>query len=78
MAGKIKTVKIYAHCRDCCNVELKDENGNELKEHQGYVPDWFPAGGGDDVRMEIDNETGKILNWESIKDEVLEDEEEEF
>lgn len=31
---------------------------------------------GDYIQFEIDNETGKILNWESIKDDVLENEDE--
>lgn len=76
--SKIKTVRIQAHCRDCFDASLKDENGNTLMEHQGYVAKWFPAGSGDDVRMEIDNETGRILNWVPIKDEVLEEDEDEF
>ena len=74
--SKIKTVRIQAHCSDCFDADLKDENGNVLFEYDGYVPGWFVArGSGDAVRMEIDNETGRILNWVPIGDEVLENEE---
>jgi len=73
--SKIKTIYISGKVADRCNAELYDENDNSLLEHQGYVPDFMPGGGGDYLQFEIDNETGKILNWESIKDDVLENEE---
>jgi hypothetical protein len=39
-------------------------------EHDGYVPD-IPAIGeyGDYIRLEIDNETGKIIGWEPLTTE---------
>ena len=74
MAGKIKTISIQGKVSDRCNAGLYDEDDNLLLEHDGYVPKWMPGGGGDYLSIEIDNETGKILNWESIKDDVLENE----
>jgi hypothetical protein len=39
----------------------------QVGEYDGYVPDWFPNSTvehfGDYVEMDIDVETGKILNW---------------
>jgi hypothetical protein len=74
--SKIKTITIQGKVSDCCNASLYDERDNELLEHEGCVPNWMPKGGGDYMSFEIDNETGKILNWESIKDDVLETEQE--
>lgn len=76
LAPKIKTIKMQAHTRDCFWVLLTDEEGDELLEESGYVPEWMPGGPGDDIVFEIDNATGRILNWVPIKDEVLEIDEE--
>ena len=76
--AKIKTVKFRGKVSDRFGIQLKDENGNELLEDSGYMPEWFSPKEYDDVKMEIDNETGKILNWEPIKDDVLEKDEDEF
>ena len=74
--SKIKTIYISGKCADRCDAELYDEEGKRVLEHQGYVPDFMPGGGGDYLQFEIDNETGKILNWEPIKEDVLEKENE--
>ena len=45
---------------------LTDDDGAS-KEYDGYVPNWFPSVGeehyGDYVSLEIDIETGQIINW---------------
>lgn len=76
LAYKIKTIKMQTHTRDCFHVVLKDAGEKQLLEESGYVPMWMPGGPGDDVVFEIDNATGRILNWVPIKDEVLETDEE--
>lgn len=73
--SKIKTISIMGKVSDKCFAQLFDKDDNQLLEHDGYVPDWMPGGGGDNIKLEIDNETGKILNWESVKDDVLEEDE---
>jgi hypothetical protein len=40
------------------------EDGEQVGEYHGYVPDFFPDDHyGDYVQLEIDIKTGKILNW---------------
>jgi hypothetical protein len=68
---EVKTVSINAKCSDLCFTELKDTAGNVLIEHTGYVPDFFPGKHyGDYVRLDIDVDTGKILNWKPTQKEV--------
>lgn len=57
---------IQAHCRDCCNIVLP--NGKQIL---GYVPD-LGFGCGDDIELEIDFNTGKVVGWERIKELVEE------
>ena len=58
------TLRICAKCSDLCTSELIDDNGVYLRDSDGYVPSLMPNGGGDYVDIEIDIETGKIMNWE--------------
>lgn len=59
-----KTISIYAKCSDCCSASLKDQDGNEIQDHDGYVPSFMPGEHfGDYLILEIDLDTGKILNW---------------
>ena len=66
-----RTIKINAKCSDLFSANLY-EDGNQVGElYDGYVPDWMPGEHyGDYVELEIDVETGKILNWErpALKD----------
>jgi hypothetical protein len=58
-----KTIHLNTKCSDQCDVTVLDTEGNPLKRHYGYVPHFFPKGGGDYLRLEIDATTGQILNW---------------
>lgn len=57
------TLQISGKVSDLCVTTLLDEKGEVLKEHDGYVPKFMPENGGDYIYLEIDIETGKILNW---------------
>jgi hypothetical protein len=58
------TIKINAKCSDCFCASLHEE-GKEVRHYDGYVPDFFPGQHyGDYIQLEIDANTGKILNWE--------------
>ena len=51
-------ININAKCSDLFSANC---NG---KHYSGYVPDWMPGQHyGDYVTLEIDTDTGKILNW---------------
>ena len=64
-AIKPKSVSINAKCSDLCFAQLIGTDGKIMgQEHDGYVPEWMPGEHfGDYVEIEIDLETGKILNW---------------
>lgn len=55
-------LKISAKCSDLCSAVLV-RDGKMLGESDGYVPSIMPNGGGDYVDLDIDIETGTILNW---------------
>jgi hypothetical protein len=60
----VKTISISAKCSDLCFVEAKDESGKVIAERNGYVPNFMPdEHWGDSVILDIDRETGQILNW---------------
>jgi len=59
-----KSVQVYAKVRDAGCYTIKDQHGAEIGMHDGYVPGWFPGEHyGDYLILEIDLETGQILNW---------------
>lgn len=64
VAVEAKTLNIHTKVSDrfCC--EIRDQDGNRLKDHEGYVPDFMPGQHyGDYVILDIDIDSGKILNW---------------
>ena len=66
-----KIISIYAKCSDLFNMSIVDtETGKTIvDDYDGYVPR-CAFGGGDDVQMDIDAETGRILNWKNpLEDE---------
>ncbi len=59
----MKTISICAKCSDLFTATLRD-NGKNVGEYNGYVPDFMPGENyGDYVLLDIDVNTGKILNW---------------
>ena len=59
-------MKLYlsAKCSDLCWLRIDNDDGEPLLEHDGYVPDFMPGQHwGDYIDLEIDVETGVILNW---------------
>ena len=69
-----KTIKLNAKCSDMCWYELEDADGNQLADHDGYVPSWMPGQHfGDYIELEIDRETGMIKNWKRPTDKALKD-----
>jgi hypothetical protein len=63
-----KTITISAKCSDLFSASLDDG-----RTYDGYVPNFFPGRHwGDYVNLEIDLETGKILNWKAPTQKDLE------
>lgn len=68
-----KTLQIHAKCSDCCCATLLDQDGEVLKDHDGYVPDFMPGDHyGDYIILDIDIDTGQILNWKSPSPQQIE------
>jgi hypothetical protein len=58
------TLSICGKTSDLCSATLTDADGKVLKEKDGYVPEMMPGEHyGDYIIIDIDIETGKILNW---------------
>lgn len=47
---------------DLCCTRLEID-GKDVKETDGYVPEIMPENGGDYIELEIDIDTGMLLNW---------------
>ena len=65
-----KFIRFHAKMRDEGTYILLDNEKEEIAEHEGYVPSFFPYGAdgkgshhGDYVDLWIDIETGTIVNW---------------
>lgn len=71
---KAKALKLNLCVRDSFCATLHAEDGSEICEQEDdYVPDFMPGEHyGDYVELEIDIETGQILNWDVDADLVAE------
>jgi hypothetical protein len=69
-----KTLKIYLKVCDQFSCGLYSESGKQLKDYEGYVPRIMPGEHcGDYVDLEIDIDTGMILNWKKLTSEDIEE-----
>jgi hypothetical protein len=59
-----KILRLRAQCFDKCVVAFIDAQSDTVREHRGYVPHDMCIGAGDDIELEIDVESGRILNWD--------------
>jgi hypothetical protein len=59
-----KTLSIYIKVCDRFTATLKDQDGQTLKDHDGYVPGFMPGEHyGDYLILDIDLDSGTITNW---------------
>ena len=64
-------LKISGKCSDLCSTEYTDKNGN-VTTSDGYVPTGIGIDSyGDYIEIDIDMETGQILNWKPVSDEQV-------
>jgi hypothetical protein len=60
----IKTLRVCAKTVDRCAITFLNEKGESVGERDCYVPNYFPEDHyGDYLELDIDVETGQILNW---------------
>lgn len=62
----MKTFSFYGKTSDCFGGTIK-ENGKIIAEIDGYPPTFL---GYDGIELEIDLETGQILNWNAPNEEL--------
>ena len=71
----ISTICISAKCSDLCYTQLVNKDGVILAQKDGYVPKFMPGEHyGDYVMLDIDLETGTILNWKRPSKQSIEQE----
>lgn len=65
-------LKLCAKCSDMCSLEYTDSKG-KVTTSDSYVPEGIGIGDawGDYVEMEIDMETGQIMNWKKKSDAAI-------
>lgn len=69
-----KTLKLHLKVSDSFVATLLDQDGMKLKDYEDYVPDFMPGDHyGDYVILDIDIDTGQILNWKVPTKDQLED-----
>jgi hypothetical protein len=60
----VKEIRLHMKVCDRFEGNLIDAQGDTVKEYEGYVPGFFPGEHyGDYLILNIDLETGQILNW---------------
>ena len=74
-----KTLSLYCKICDMFTATLKDADGEELKDYDGYVPAFMPGdedGGshyGEYLILDIDIDTGMITNWKKPSAKQIEE-----
>lgn len=58
----MRKLSISAQCSDRFSCRVYDD-GKEVLSYDGYIPNFIPNRYGDNLTLEIDAETGTILNW---------------
>lgn len=67
----VKKLLLSVKVSDLGIYTLFDNDNNEIVEHNGYKPSFIP-GRSDTIVLEIDLDTGKILNFLFDKDKIQE------
>ena len=67
-------ITLNAKCSDLFSMSVIGDDGSyALEDYSGYVPEFMPGDHyGDYVELDIDVDTGRILNWrEGCRERVL-------
>jgi len=67
-----RIMKINAKCSDLFYATFEVDKEQVGEDYDGYVPDFFPGKHfGDYVQLDIDIDTGNIVNWKKPTDEDI-------
>jgi hypothetical protein len=70
----VKSVNLHLKVRDEFSCTISDQDGETLKEYEGYVPSFMPGQHhGDYVILDIDVDTGMVTNWVTPQPEEMQD-----
>ncbi|MBL8414198.1 MAG: hypothetical protein JNM42_07165 [Propionivibrio sp.] len=70
----VKTVKLHMKVCDRFECAVYDQDNKQLKDYEGYVPDFMPGQHyGDYVILDIDVDTGHITNWKTPSAEQMQE-----
>jgi hypothetical protein len=59
-----KTLSLMCKVSDRFTCDINDPEGNYVGGYNGYVPDFLSGSSGEDyLDLDIDLETGRIVNW---------------
>jgi hypothetical protein len=68
----VKEIHTHIKIGDSFECKIVDSNGQTQFTYEGYVPSFFPGlHFGDYMYLNIDIETGQILNWKKPTEEQL-------
>ena len=69
-----KELRIYSKICDNFTASIHDQDGAQIGEdYEGYVPEFMPGEHyGDYLILNIDMDTGQILNWKKPDQEQIE------
>lgn len=59
-------------CSDMAWYYINNENGETVKDGEGYAPYIKGVSDGDYIEIEVDNETGKVIGWVPMTNKVVE------
>lgn len=64
MNQRIRFLSVCGKTSDMCGITIRNQHNQDMGSYDGYVPDFFPGEHyGDYLMLDIDVETGQILNW---------------
>lgn len=70
----VKTLKLHLKVCDRFTCGVYDQDNRELKDFEGYVPDFMPGQHyGDYVILDIDIDSGQITNWKKPSAEQMQE-----
>lgn len=67
---KVKTIRVVAKCSDLCMMDFFNAEGEQIGEYEGYVPLFMPGNDEDYIDLEINVETGEIIDWDVTQKQV--------
>jgi hypothetical protein len=69
-----RSMHLHMKVRDQFECQIKDEQGDIIRDYEGYVPSFMPGQHfGDYLILDIDLDTGQVLNWKEVNKSQLKD-----